>query len=189
MPRRSALGNDKGLCPSGLALWGRAAQNKGAAQAWERSVTAAPSAASHPAAKPSLSFPLPETTELKILLYSYLVLYSLFLIWTLVEAFQAEEPWWDVASDVILLPLGGVGMVLFVVSVETPIIKSAWKVFSIAIIVGQLITLLVSRHRTLSGQDDIDPKTISQWTILGADLTTVVFMAPMVFLNLKYAFS
>lgn len=113
----------------------------------------------------------------------------MFLVWTIVEAIQGNEPWWDVASDVLLLPLGGVGMVLFITGVDAPIIKSIWKVVSVAIIVGQVITVMASRHRTLSGKDDIDSKKISQWHILAADLFTIIFMVPMGFLNLKYAFS
>lgn len=80
-------------------------------------------------------------------------------------------------------------MVLFITGVDAPIIKSIWKVVSVAIIVGQVITVMASRHRTLSGKDDIDSKKISQWHILAADLFTIIFMVPMGFLNLKYAFS
>ena len=126
---------------------------------------------------------------MKILIYIYCVLYALFLIWTIIEAFQSEDPWWETLSDVVLLPLGGIGMVLFLLSVSDPFLKSIWRVVAIAIVVGQLLTNVISRHRMLTGQTEQDPEKISQWAILGADLTTIVFLAPMIALNFLYAFS
>ncbi len=100
-----------------------------------------------------------------------------------------KEPWWDAAADVILLPLGGIGLLFFLFSVEIPSIKSAWKVISILVLTGQLFSNVVSRRLTLAGKTDLKPEALSQWAILGADLTVIILLAPMFFLNILFAFS
>jgi hypothetical protein len=102
---------------------------------------------------------------------------------------KEREPWWDVAADVILLPLGAIGILLFLFSVNDPSIKSTWRVISIMVVAGQLFTNVFSRHLTLAGKTDLNPERASQLTILGADLTVIVLLAPMFALNMLFAFS
>ena len=93
------------------------------------------------------------------------------------------------AAGAVLLPLGGIGMLLFVLGVDDPAIKSIWKVISVLVVSGQLFTNLASRHLTLVGKTDLNPEGISQWAILGADLAVVLLLAPMFVLNILFAFS
>ena len=127
--------------------------------------------------------------KLNILIYIYTVIYFLFSAWIIVSDVRHKEPRWDLTADVVLLPLGGIGIILFLFSVNDPSIKSIWKVFSILIIAGQLFTNVVSRYLTLVGRTDLRPEKISHWAILGADLIVVLFLAPMFALNILFAFS
>ena len=126
--------------------------------------------------------------KLSILIYIYIGIYVLFSVWTIIGDVKDKEPWWDVVSDVILLPLGGLGILLFLLDANEPIVKSAWKVVAILIVAGQLFTNIFTRHLTLTGKTELDPEKISQWVILGADLTLVVLLAPMFAMNLVFAF-
>ena len=108
---------------------------------------------------------------------------------TIASDVKDKELWWDIASSAILLPLGGIGIVLYVLGVNDASLKSTWKVISILIVAGQLLTNVVSRHLMLSGERDLDPEKISQWAILVADLFTVMLLAPMFVLNILFAFS
>jgi hypothetical protein len=122
------------------------------------------------------------------LIYIYIVVYWLFVISTIIDDVKDREPWWDVASEAILLPLGGIGIFLFLFDVSGPSLKFVWKGISILIIIGQLVTNLLSRRLLLAGKRDIDPAKISQWIILVADLTAIVILVPMAVMNLKFAF-
>lgn len=102
---------------------------------------------------------------------------------------KEKEPWWDVGADVILLPLGIMGILLFLFGVNDPSIKSTWKVISVLIAAGQLFTNVFGRYLTLAGKTDLSPERLSQWAILGTDLTVVVLLAPMFVLNVLFAFS
>lgn len=132
---------------------------------------------------------VPWCIKLNILIYIYTGIYFLFSTWTIASDVKEKGPWWDIAASVVLLPLGGIGILLFVFSVNDPSLKSAWKVISILVVVGQLSTNVVSRYLTLAGETDLDPKGISQWALLGADLVAVFFLAPMFVLNILFAFS
>lgn len=127
--------------------------------------------------------------KLRTLIYIYEGAYLLFLVWTILDDVKEKEPWWDVASDVILLPLGGIGIFLFLFDVSDPSIKVAWKAISILIVAGQIIENVISRHLTLAGKTVLRPEEISQWRILMSDLTTIILLAPMFALNLIFAFS
>lgn len=113
----------------------------------------------------------------------------MFITWTIIDNFKGEEAWWDVASDGILLPLGAIGIALFLFDVDSTFLKSVWKVVSVLVVAGQVASNLVLRHLTLTEETNLNPEEISQWAILGADLTTVVLLVPMFALNLLYAFS
>jgi hypothetical protein len=110
-------------------------------------------------------------------------------VWAIVTDFTEKQPWWDAVSDLILLPLGGVGIVLYLFGVEEPIVKSIWKVVTVVIIVGQLFSNIGARHLVLSGQTEVDTEDISQWGILFSDLAIVIVLAPMALINVFYAFS
>ena len=127
--------------------------------------------------------------KLRALIYIYTGIYLLFSAWTITTVVKARAPWWDTTTDVVLLPLGGIGILLFVFSVNDPSVKSAWKVISILVVTGQLFTNVLSRHLTLAGKTDLSPNRLSQWAILGADLAVVALLAPMFALNLLFAFS
>lgn len=127
--------------------------------------------------------------SVKTLIYLYVAGYALVVVWGINDSFKEKEPWWDTASDLILLPLGFVGMLLYLFNVDEPSwIRSVWKGVTVMIITGQLITNLLHRRRVLSGKTELKPQEISQWTILAADLTAIVLPAPMVALNVIYAF-
>jgi hypothetical protein len=102
---------------------------------------------------------------------------------------KEREPWWDVAADIILLPLGGIGILLFLFSVNDPSIKSTWKVISILVVAGQLFTNVFRRHLTLASKTDLNSERVSQWAILGSDLAVIVLLAPMFALNMLFALS
>lgn len=127
--------------------------------------------------------------KLNILIYIYTGFYFLFSAWTIASDVKDKEPWWDVAAGVVLLPLGGIGILLFVFSVSDPSIKSTWKVISILVVAGLLFTNVFSRYLTLVGKTDLNPERISQWAILFADTVAVLFLAPMFALNILFAFS
>ena len=127
---------------------------------------------------------------MKILVYIYVAGYAVIGTWAVIGGFKDKEPWWDIASDLILIPLGFIGMLLYLFNVDEPSwIRSMWKGVSVAIILGQLITNVLHRHLLLSGKTEIKPEQISQWTILAGDLTAVVVLGPMAALNILYAFS
>lgn len=125
---------------------------------------------------------------LTALIYIYTAFYWLFSISTIIDDIKTKEPWWDIASDAVLLPLGGIGILLFILDVSDPTLKFVWKGFSVLIIAGQLVTNVLYRHLTLGEKTQVDPKHISQWTLLFADLTTVIILAPMAVMNVKFAF-
>lgn len=127
-------------------------------------------------------------TNLKILLYMYVAVYAWFLVWTIIDGVRGKEPWWDVTADLILLPLGGIGMFLFLNSVANPSLKSAWKVISILMVIGQIIVNVIARHRMLAGKTDFDPEGLSEWGILFTDLISVLLLAPMLVMNVMFAF-
>ena len=126
---------------------------------------------------------------MKTLIYIYAVIYVVFAALTIASAIKEKAPWWDLASDAILLPLGAIGILLYLFQVDYPLLKFVWKVVSVLIVAGQLFSNLHSRRLTLTGKGDLDPKKISQSAILAADLTAVVFLAPMCALNILFAFS
>ena len=113
----------------------------------------------------------------------------MFSAWTIASDVKDKEPWWDIAAGAVLLPLGGIGILLFLFGVTDPSIKSIWKVVSIVIVAGQLFTNVFSRHLTLAGKTSLNPEKISQGAILAADLFVVLLLAPMFALNLLFALS
>jgi len=127
--------------------------------------------------------------HLAIFIYIYAGIYALFSIWTIFDDLKHKEPWWDQASDLILLPLGGIGMLLFLFGINDPLLQSAWKIIAVLIVAGQLMTNVVARHLTFMGKTELNPRRISQWSILGADLFTIMLLAPMFVLNVMLAFS
>jgi hypothetical protein len=127
--------------------------------------------------------------KLNILIYIYTGLYFVFSAWIIASDLKDKEPWWGTAADVVLLPLGAVGILLFVFSVNEPSLKTTWKAISILVVAGQLFTNVVSRHLTLAGKTDLNPERISQWAILGADMVVVLLLVPMFALNVLFAFS
>ena len=126
---------------------------------------------------------------MRTLIYIYAVGYAIFTVWAIVTDFTEKQPWWDIASDLILLPLGAAGILLYLFGVDEPAIKSIWKVVTVVIIIGQLFSNFGARHLVLSGQTEIETEDISQWAILFSDLAIVVVLAPMALLNILYAFS
>lgn len=131
----------------------------------------------------------PHQRNLKLLIYIYAVLYGPFLIWTLIDARTSPDPRWEILSDVVLLTLGGIGILLFLLSVGSPFLKSLWRVVSIVIVVGQLASNVLSRHETRGGKTELNPEKISEGAKLAADLVTIVLLMPMIVLNFMYAFS
>ena len=127
--------------------------------------------------------------EVKALTYIYTVIYLLFSAWTIASVVKERDPWWEKAADIILLPLGVIGILLFLFGVGDPSIKSTWRVISILIVAGQLFTNVFSRHLTLAGKTDLNPERVSQWAILGADLAVIALLVPMFALNMLFAFS
>jgi len=127
--------------------------------------------------------------EVKALTYIYTVIYLLFSAWTIASVVKERDPWWDKAADIILLPLGVIGILLFLFGVSDPSIKSTWRVISILIVAGQLFTNVFSRHLILAGKTDLNPERVSQWAILGADLAVIALLVPMFALNMLFAFS
>jgi hypothetical protein len=134
---------------------------------------------------PAFEFLVP---KLSVLIYIYTGFYLLFSVSTIATDIKDKEPWWDIAASVVLLPLGAVGIFLFLFGVNDPSIKSIWKVVSVVVVVGEVITNVISRRLTLAGKTSLDPEKISQWAILGADLIAVVVLVPMFALNLLFAF-
>jgi hypothetical protein len=126
--------------------------------------------------------------NLNFLTHIYAGVYLLFSAWTISSDVKEKEPFWDIVADLVLLPMGGIGILLFVFGVDEPGLKSTWKLISIVIVAGQVFTNVVSRYLTLAGKTSMNPAAMSQWTILAADLVTVLFLAPMFFMNILFAF-
>jgi len=126
---------------------------------------------------------------LRTLIYIYAAGYAIFTVWAIFTDVTEKQPWWDILSDLVLLPLGGAGILLYLFGVNEPLIKSSWKVVTVVIIIGQVFSNFGSRHLVLSGQTEIETEDISQWAILVSDLVIVIVLAPMALLNVFYAFS
>ena len=121
--------------------------------------------------------------------YIYAGFYLLFAAWVIASDVKDKDPLWDVASDVFLLPLGFVGMLLFLTEAANPSIKSLWKGACVLIIAGQVFTNIFSRRLTLKGGAGRRAEEVPQWAILAADLTAVAVLAPMFVMNALFAFS
>ena len=56
------------------------------------------------------------------------MVYSIVAIITIVDDLRSENPRWDTASDVVLLPLGLVGIILYRLGVPDPDLRATWRV-------------------------------------------------------------
>ena len=120
---------------------------------------------------------------MKIALGVYAAVYALVTIVTIVDDLRSNDPLWDTASDVILLPLGLVGIVLYLLGVPHPDLKAAWKLVAPIIIAGQLATNLLGRYlwKKRNPTEDSD-------AIRFTDITATLLLVPMFMANLAFAY-
>jgi hypothetical protein len=101
---------------------------------------------------------------------------------TIVANLKSKAPLWDSASDVILLPLGLVGMILYGFCVANHDLKLVWKLLAPLIIVGQVATNILGRYptkkRSFTERDAV-------WF---SDVFTVILLLPMFMINFAFAF-
>jgi hypothetical protein len=101
---------------------------------------------------------------------------------TIVTNLKSKAPLWDTASDVILLPLGLIGIILYGSGVANHDLKLVWRLLAPLIIVGQVAANLLGRYlikkRGVTERDAV-------WF---ADAVTVILLLPMFMTNLAFAF-
>jgi len=125
---------------------------------------------------------------MKTATYIYIVFYLLFAAWVIVSEIKDKDPLWDTVSDIVLLSLGFIGMMFFQFEVTVPVIKLLWKGVSVLIIVGQIFLNLYTRHLTLRGEAELEPKEIPKWAVVAADWTVIIALLPMFVLNVWFAY-
>jgi hypothetical protein len=123
-------------------------------------------------------FALPMRVALAIYAGGYIIAITV----TIVANLKSKAPLWDSASDVILLPLGLVGMILYGFGVANHDVKLVWKLLAPLIIVGQVATNLLGRYltkkRSVTERDAV-------WF---SDVFTVILLLPMFMINFAFAF-
>lgn len=120
---------------------------------------------------------------MRVALGIYAVVYVTAIAVTIVADIRSKDPFWEIASDAVLLPLGLVGIILYGIDVSNPNIKLAWRLLAPLIVVGQVSTNLFGRYRN---KERIVTERHAVWF---ADFFTVMLLLPMFITNLAFAFS
>jgi len=121
---------------------------------------------------------------MRIALFGYVVVYALAISVAILDDLKSKKAFWDTASDVVLLPLGFVGLFLYGCEAANPILKSVWKLVAPLIVIGQLVANLVGRYHYLTKKRAITQRD----EVAFADIFTVVLLLPMFIANLAFAF-
>ena len=119
---------------------------------------------------------------MRIALASYAGVYLVVITVTIVANLKSKAPPWDTASDVILLPLGLVGIILYCSGVANHELKFVWRLLAPLIIVGQVATNLLGRYLTRKRS------VVERDAVWFSDAFTVIFLLPMFIINLTFAF-
>ena len=119
---------------------------------------------------------------MRVALAIYAGVYIVAITVTIVANLKSKAPLWDTASDVILLPLGLAGIILYGFGVANHDLKLVWRLLAPLIIVGQVATNLLGRYltrkRSVTERDAV-------WF---SDIFTVILLLPMFMTNLAFAF-
>ena len=83
---------------------------------------------------------------MRIAIYIYVALYSLYTVWTIADDIREKPALWETVSDAVLLSLGLVGMILYQAEVADAAVKSVWKVASVLLVAGQVAVNVYTRR-------------------------------------------
>jgi hypothetical protein len=120
---------------------------------------------------------------MKTVLVVYAAFYSFVAIVTIVDDLRSGKSVWDTSSDLILLPLGLLGILLYRFDVSNVDVKSAWKIVAPTIVAGQIATNLIGRFlmKKRVGAEHGD-------AVLFSDVVSPLLLVPMFLANLAFAF-
>ncbi len=121
---------------------------------------------------------------MSIALSIYAAVYMIAITVAIVDNLRSKGPLWDTASDVILLPLGLVGIFLYGLGITNPEVKLAWKLVAPILVVGQVAANVLGRYRTKKRVET----EISKSAVLFSDIVTTILLLPMFLTNLAFAF-
>lgn len=120
--------------------------------------------------------------SMRVALAIYAGVYTVASTVTLVTNLKSKAPLWNTTSDVILLPLGLVGIILYSFGVANHDLKLLWRLLAPLIVIGQVSTNLLARYLTMkSSVTERDAVWVS-------DIFTVILLLPMFITNLAFAF-
>jgi amino acid transporter len=97
---------------------------------------------------------------------------------------KKNDPVWETPLDLLLALTGLAGMLFLYLGVQPHWLKIAWRPISVAILLVQIWGNLKSRVTWNRSPEASQEKGLRA----AADLTTLVFLAPSLILNLYYAF-
>jgi hypothetical protein len=121
---------------------------------------------------------------MKTALTIYAAIYVIAASMTVLDDIKSNKSRLETLSDVILLPLGLVGILLYWFALPSPDIKAVWKVAAPVIVIGQIATNLFGRYLTTNrmGKEHHDAVGFT-------DIVTTLILAPMFLTNLAFAFA
>ena len=126
---------------------------------------------------------------MRIILYLYTTLYFVFAVWVVHSGFTHRDPLWKIVSDGFLFLISLFGLLFYMLAVRTHTIVVVWRVVSLVILVGQVGANLYDRQLVMARQDSsINTGRIPKWSVMTADVLTVVMILPAIALNIVFAY-
>src|SRR4051794_4372755 len=121
---------------------------------------------------------------MKTALGVYAAVYTVAAIVTIWDDPRSGHSAWDTAMDIVLMPLGLIGLLLFLNGVSNPEVKWLWKFAAPIVVAGLIVNSLRGRYRTKK-------KLGAQYrgAALFSDVVTTMLLVPMFIVNLVFAFS
>jgi hypothetical protein len=119
---------------------------------------------------------------MKLALSIYALLYAALTTLTVMDDFRAKKSLVEKLCDSLLMPLGLVGIVLFIYPVQQMQIKMLWRFIAPVVVIGPGILNVCMRYRIIS-RDKIatDERIFS-------DVVTIILLAPMFAANIVFAY-
>lgn len=113
----------------------------------------------------------------------YAAIYALAAVATIIDDFRAKHPWWDVSVDVISLPLGLAGLLLYLGLFGNSAVRELWKIATALIVISQTVSTFIIRKRRLHAE------VVRGYMRWATDTAVCLLLIPMFLLNALYAFS